>query len=337
MLTVTFVDKTGSGLWAATAALYFTYVTGLSTARTGLLLALSGAVSIAAPPLSGLLADRVPLRPLLITVQGVRAASAGALLATGDFRLLLVVTSLGSLGDRSASVLTRLYATRIAGEDRSRYQAVNRTFSNIGWAVGGLAAAGALTAGSTIAYRSLLLGDTLSFVAAGLLTLRCTEPPTPSRVTATARSATLDAPAPPAPPAKNPWRDGRYLLYTASEVVLFFDDSVFKVGLPLWTVTATAAPHGLAPLLLVLNNVLVVFLQVPFARFGATAGGARRALLPLAAIYLTGALALAASTADSRWFATGALLLAATAFTLAEILHSTVSWELSVALAAPPA
>ncbi|MEU8548380.1 MFS transporter [Streptomyces roseoverticillatus] len=341
MLAVTFVDKAGSGLWGATAALYFTYVAGLHTAEIGLLLGVSGAVGIAGPPLGGLLADRVPLRPLLAAVQALRAVASLALLTTTDLRLLLAVTAVGSLGDRASSVLTKLYAARVAGPDRSRYQAVNRTVSNLGWAVGGLVAAAALSTGTTAVYRWLLTGDALSFAAIALLTLRCGEPPSPSRVGAAggtgagagAPGAGEETPA----PGPSPWRDRRFLAYTATDAVLFLDDSVFNVGLALWAVTATTLPHAAVPLLLVLNNVLVVCFQVPFARFGKTSAKARSALFPLAVAFLAGGAALAASATDNRWLAATALTLAAVAFTVAEMLHATVSWELSVALAPPTA
>ncbi|MGK5733818.1 MFS transporter [Streptomyces sp. URMC 124] len=342
MLAVTFVDRTGSGLWGATAVLYFTYVAGLGTAQIGLLLGVSGAIGIAGPPLGGLLADRLPLRTLLAAVQALRALASLALLTTTDLRLLLVFTAAGSLGDRASSVLTKLYATRIAGPDRSHYQAVNRTVSNVGWAVGGLAAAAALAAGTTAVYRWLLAGDALSFIAVALLTLRCGEPPSASRVVtvggpAAGAEASGEAARARAARVTNPWRDRRYLAYTASEAFLCLDDSVFKVGLALWAVTATPAPHGLVPLLLVLNNVLVVCFQVPFARFGTTSEKARTTLYPLAAAFLAGGAALAASATGTRWVAVTALVLAAIAFTVAEMLHATVSWELSVALAPPSA
>ncbi|TMV00400.1 MFS transporter [Streptomyces sp. DASNCL29] len=354
MLIVTFVDRIGSGLWGATATLYFTFAAGLSTAEIGLLLAVSGAIGIAGPPLGGLLADRVRLRPLLITVQLVRAAASLALLTTTDLRLLLAIASVGSLGDRAAAVLTKLYATRVAGPERVRYQAISRTAMNVGWAVGGLAAAAALTGGTVTVYRWLLIGDALSFVASALFTLGCAEPPSASRIAATSAPAEPGAPtstgptptgpapaepasAPEETTAPTPWRDRRYLAYTASEAVLFLDDSVFKVGLPLWAVTATSTPHQLIPLLLVLNNLLVVLFQVPFARFGATPHTARTSLWPLAGAFLVGGGALAASAVGAPWFAATALVLAATAFTVAEMLHATISWELSVVLAPPTA
>lgn len=327
MLAIALVDRIGSGLWASVSVLYFTYVSGLSVAQIGTLAATAGAIGIAGAPIGGHLADRFPLTRVLITVQLLRALASFALLAGDHYALLLACSAVGGLGDRASSVLTRLYATRVAGPDRVRYQAVHRTLANAGWAVGGLAAAAALTLGTTTAYQGLLAGDALSFVASALLTLRCAEPPSTTR--------TVTGSTTPAPSTKptGPWRDRTYLAYVATETVLFLDDAVFKVGLPLWIAHASHAPHGLAPLLLVLNNVMVVALQVPLARFGATTAAARALLIPLSAAFALGGATMALSATGSAVTSTLLLTASAVAFTLAEMLHATVSWELSVALA----
>ncbi|MEU6146516.1 MFS transporter [Streptomyces sp. NPDC047081] len=327
MLAVALVDRTGSGLWAAVSVLYFTYVSGLSVAQVGTLAATAGAIGIAGAPLGGRLADRFPLTRVLIALQLLRALASFALLTTNDYALLLAFTAVGSLGDRAASVLTKLYATRAAGPDRVRYQAVQRTVANIGWALGGLAAAAALALGTTTAYQWLLVGDAVSFVASAFITLRCGEPPSAARTVTMSKT-----PAPSAKPP-NPWRDRTYLAYVATETVLFLDDAVFKVGLPLWIAHASNAPRGLAPLLMVLNNVMVVALQVPLARFGATTAAARALLIPLSAAFALGGVALALSATGGAVTATLLLTTAAVLFTVAEMLHATVSWELSVALA----
>ncbi|MFG2720046.1 MFS transporter [Streptomyces sp. NPDC048416] len=326
MLSVAFVDRTGSGLWEAVSVLYFSYVAGLSLAQIGTLVAVSGAVGIAGAPIGGRIADRLPLTRVLIGLQMLRALAAFALLTTDNFVLLLLFASVGSFGDRSANVLTKLYAARIAGPERVRYQAVSRTVANAGWAVGGLAAAGALAIGSASAYEWLLAGNALSFLGSALITALCAEPRTPSRTVA--RSGD-----PATPRGASPWRDRRYLTFVATETVLFLDDAVFKVGLPLWTVHATDAPHGLVPLLMVINNVMVVGLQVPLARFGATTTAARRLLLPLSATFALAGVAIAASAAPGAALATTFLVAATVVFTLAEIVHATISWELSIALA----
>ncbi len=327
MLWIALVNKAGTGLWMGAAALYFTLVTGLSVAEVGTLLGVSGAAGIAGAPLAGHLADRFPVTRVIIGAQLQQAVALLALLTTDHFALLLLYSAVNSLADRGANVLTKLYAARVAGPDRTTYQAVQRTVSNAGWAIGGLAGALALAVGTTHAYQALLVGNVLSFLAAAALTLRCGEPPSPSRLI-TDSTAT----APVAPPS-NPWRDRSYLLFTLTEAALFLDDAVLQVGIPLWIVHATDAPHGLAPLLMVLNCVLVVCCQVPLSRFGSTPDRARALLLPLAACFVAGCAALTVSTLGGTWLAVAALTVAATALTFAEILHAIASWELSIALA----
>ncbi|MFD5519291.1 MFS transporter [Streptomyces sp. NPDC127066] len=327
MLWIALVDRIGSGLWASVSVLYFTYVAGLSVAQIGTLAAAAGAVGIAGAPLGGRLADRLPLTRVLIALQLLRALASFALLTTDNYALLLAYSAAGSFGDRAANVLTKLYATRVSGPDRVRYQAVNRTVANAGWALGGLAAAGALTIGTTAAYQWLLAGDAVSFVAVALATARCGEPPSAARTIATSKD-----PAPATRPA-GPWHDRTYLAYVATETVLFLDDAVFKVGLPLCVAHSEQAPHGLAPLLMVLNNVMVVTLQVPLARLGATTAAARALLVPLSVFSALGGIVLALSATGGTVAVTLFLTAAAVTFTVTEMLHATVSWELSVALA----
>ncbi|MFG2650629.1 MFS transporter [Streptomyces sp. NPDC048436] len=327
MLWIALINKAGTGLWMGAAALYFTLVTGLSVTEVGVLMGVSGAVGIAGAPLAGHLADRFPVTRVLIGAQLQQAVALLALLTTDSFSLLLLYSAVSSLADRGANVLTKLYAARIAGPDRTKYQAVQRTVSNAGWAIGGLAGALALAVGTTHAYQALLVGNVVSFVAAALLTLRCAEPPSPSRVVTDSTVAAA------ATRPSSPWRDRPYLLFTATEAALFLDDAVLQVGMPLWIVHATDAPHGLAPLLMVLNCVLVVCCQVPLSRFGRTPDKARALLVPLAACFVIGCAAMTASVAGGTGLAVAALTVAAIAFTFAEILHAIASWELSIALA----
>ncbi|MFD4376169.1 MFS transporter [Streptomyces sp. NPDC058486] len=326
MLVVSIIDKTGTGLWAGCTALYFTYVSGMSLAQVGLLMTVSGGVGIAGAPLAGILADRFPLVRVIAATQLMRGVALLALLTTDHFLLLALYSALGALPDRAGSVLIKLYAARQAGADRVRYQAIQRTTVNIGWSIGGLGAAAALATGSTQAYTWLLVGNVLTYLAVAALTLRCAEPPAPSRTVATSDDAPRAKPS-------SPWRDRTFLGYTATDAALFLDDTILQVAVPLWIVHATDAPVGLAPLLLVLNTVLVVLFQVPLARFGATTRAARRLLVPLGGLFAVGTLALAASAAGGRTLAVTALVVAVVALTFAEILHATSSWELSVALA----
>ncbi|MFJ2788843.1 MFS transporter [Streptomyces sp. NPDC093249] len=328
MLLVNFIDKCGTGLWSTAMALYFTYVTGLGLGQVGLLVAVSGAAGIAGAPLGGVLADRFPLIRVLICTQLLRATALLALLTTDDYPLLVLISAAGALPDRATNVLTKLYAARVAGPDRIRYQAINRTTSNIGWTLGGLGAAGALAVGTTTAFHLLLIGDALSYLVMAALTLRCAEPPAPaSRI-----AASSTGPTPTAKPS-SPWRDRGFLAFTAGDAVFFLHDSILQVALPLWIVHATDAPVGLAPLLMVANSALVVLFQVPLSRFATTTEAARRLFRPLAVLFAVTTLAVAASALGGQTLAVAALVTATVALTFAEMLHTIASWEISVALA----
>jgi MFS family permease len=345
MLWINLVDKIGSGLWISVTALYFVVVADLSTARTGLLLGLGGAVGIAGAPMAGRLADRLPLTRVLLGVQLLRAAAGLLLLAVHGFWALLPLVAAGSFGERAASVLTKLFAARVGGPDRARYQAVQRTVVNIGYTVGGLVASAALAFGTTAVYRVLLLGDGLSFVLVAILVARCAEPPSATRtvVSRTAADAAPHAVPHAVQPATgrpgspgttaSPWRDRGYLAYVALDSVMFLYGCALSVGLPLWIVTRTTAPHGLAAAIFVVNTVVVVALQVRLSRHGRTPLIAADALRRVAVWFVLCGPTAALAVLHAPWAATLAVLGAAVAFTVVEMIQSAISWELSVALA----
>ncbi|MFE2477035.1 MFS transporter [Streptomyces sp. NPDC059389] len=329
MLFAQLLDRTGTGVWGASCVLYFTFVAGLDGRQVGLLLGAAGVAGIAGSPLAGHLAARFPARALLIGCHLLRLGTICALLVFTRFEVLLLVVAVTSLGDRAAKMLEMLFATRAAGERRGTYQALSRSVANAGYALGaGLAAIG-LAVGTREAYQVLILGNALSFVLAAALVWRTREQ-RHGRGEAVAETAVAPGPG---RQGANPWRDRGYLRFVLLDIPLCLDDSILGVGLPLWLIEHTDAPHAVVPAFLIINTVLVVALQMAVSarvRRPREAAGAAR----LYGLALFGCCVLLALTPEhGAWAASIALLAAAVLVTAAELLRSVSSWELAVSLA----
>ncbi|MFF2121912.1 MFS transporter [Kitasatospora sp. NPDC058184] len=333
MLLAQCVDRTGTGVWAAASVLYFTYVCGMDARQLGLLLGVGAVAGIAGSPLAGRAAERVPVRWLLIGCHLLRLGAMGLLLVVDDFAALLPVVALICLAERAAKTLEMLFATRVAGERRATYQALFRSVANAGYALGAGVAAIGLAVGTTAAYRVLILANGLSYVLAAVLVWRTREPSGRGLVAAKAG----EAPAGAAAAAPSPWRDRGYLRFVLLDMPLNLDDSVLNVGLPLWLVHHTGAPHAVVPVFLVLNTVLVVLLQLRVSAWAEGALGAAAAVRWYGVTVLGGCLLIALATGAGPVLASVALLAAAMLITLAELLRSVSSWELAVVLAPPGA
>lgn len=348
MLLAQFVDRTGTGVWAAASVLYFTFVEGLGAKELGLLLGVASVAGIAGSPLAGQAADRFGLRGLLITSHLLRVATTGLLLVVDDFAALTALVALTCICERAAKTLEMLFATRVAGERRGEYQALFRSAANAGYAIGaGIAAAG-LAVGTTGAYRALILVNALSFVVAALLVRRTHEPdghglvaarrgPDAEAQRSTEKPRAAEEPRSTEEPPPNPWRDRGYLRFVLLDIPLNLDDAVLNVGLPLWLVHHTGAPPALVPLFLAVNTVLVVVLQLRVSAWAHGPYGALKALRWYGATLIACCLLTALATGRGAWTAALALTAAAVLVTLAELLRSVSSWELAVSLAPPRA
>ncbi|MDX3535534.1 MFS transporter [Streptomyces sp. MB09-01] len=336
MLLAQLLDRAGTGVWAASSVLYFTFIVGLDAGRIGLLLGAAGVAGIAGSPLAGHLADRFPVRALLIGCHLVRLGTLCALLVVTDFAVLLPVFAVTHLGDRAAKTLEMLFATRVAGERRATYQALSRSSANAGYALGaGLAAIG-LAVGTRGAYQVLILANALSFLVAAALVWRTREPRGRGLVAAPpvgAAPAEGAAPDPAAGSGTSAWRDRGYLRFVLLDIPMNLDDSILGVGLPLWLVSHTTAPHALIPAFLVVNTVLVVVLQLRVSAEFQGARAATRAVALYGVTTLVCCVLLAAAAGGGILLASAALLAAAVLATAAELMRSVSSWELAVSLA----
>ncbi|TDU74563.1 MULTISPECIES: MFS transporter [unclassified Streptomyces] len=337
MLFAQLLDRTGTGVWAASCVLFFTFVVGLDARQLGLLLGAAGVAGIAGSPLAGHLADRFPVRTLLIGSHLLRLGTVCAMLVITRFEVLLLVVAVTSLGERASKMLEMLFATRAAGEQRATYQALSRSAANAGYALGAGIAAIGLAVGTREAYHALILGNALSFLAAAALVWRTREQDghghRPGHGSARVAGGTGDAAATGPTAAANPWRDRGYLRFVLLDIPMCLDDSILGVGLPLWLVDHTDAPHAVVPAFLFVNTVLVVALQLTVSARVRLPRQAARAVGLYGLTTLACCTLLALTPEHGAWAASVTLLAAAVLVTAAELIRSVSSWELAVSLA----
>jgi MFS family permease len=314
-------------VWNSAAVLYFTVEAGLDARSTGLMIGTAAVAGVFGSPVAGRLAARYPARTVLIGCHLLRIAALLVIVSSTSFGVLLPAVAITLFGDRAAKMLEMLFATEVAGRERATYQALSRSVSNAAFALGAGITAIALAFGSRDAYRVLILLDALSFVAAGLLVRRIPASAVPGAgPRSTARQPTHRA-------TENPWRDRGYLTFVLFDVFMCVDDSILNVGVPLWLLTRTRAPHELIPLFLFVNTVLVVLLQMRVSAATRTPRDATTAVQRYGVLLLAACGALALAPSCGPWLGSVLLILAVGLDTLAELMRSVSSWELSVSLA----
>lgn len=326
MLAALFLDRVGNGVWASALVLYFTVVAHLSAGQIGALLGVAGLAGIAGPPIAGSLAQRYPVRTILAACHLIRVLTLCAVPLCHGFGPLAAVTTATTLCDRASKTMEIVFAGQAAGEQRATYRALSRVVMNAAYALGAGLSAIAVGVGTTRVYELVVVLDGVSYLAVAAIVMR-----TSRRAPEAALSSSASGKA--KPPGRNPWRDPGYLVFVLLDVFLNLDDTILTVGIPLWAVTRTDAPHAVIPAVMVINTLMCVFLQMPVSARVAGAGAAARAACWYGVALLAGCALIAASGRGGAAVATLTLLSAAVVVTGAELVRSLVSWELAVSLA----
>lgn len=324
MLAALFLDRVGNGVWSSALVLYLTVVAHLSAGQIGALLGVAGLVGIAGPPIVGQLAERHPVRTILVACHLIRVLTLCAVPLCHGFVALLAVTTATTLCDRGSKTMEIVFAGQAAGDGRTTYRALSRVVMNAAYALGAGLSAIAVALGTTRVYEIVVVLDGLSYLAIAAIVMR-TSKRAPVRATAGTKTAKARG--------RNPWRDPGYLLFVVLDVFLNLDDTILTVGIPLWAVTRTDAPHAVIPAVMVINTLMCVFLQMPVTARVAGARSAARAACWYGVGLLAGCALIAASGHGGATVEAVTLLAAAVVLTGAELVRSLVSWELAVSLA----
>ncbi|MCX4628621.1 MFS transporter [Streptomyces sp. NBC_01443] len=320
------ISATGTGLFLAGSAVFFVRSVGLSSEQVGVGLAAAAAVGFLTTVPIGALGDRIGVHRTLIGLQLWRAAWFVVLAFVEGPVAFTVVASCLAMAEAATSPVSQAVVAAVTGDtDRTRTVAVIRTVRNVGFSLGSLLAVPLLAGGGVWCYRMIVLGNAAAFVFSATLLGRIDVPRSAARQRAEGPLAGIRG-----------FRDWRYLALTAVNGVLTLHMTILSIGIPLWVVQATAVPGEYVPLVVLANTVLVVLLQVPFAKGVERPGGALRALrlggLALAACCLC--LGLAADRALPAAFALVAA--AGVLMTLGELWQSAGGWELSYEYAPEP-
>ncbi|MBL7253384.1 MFS transporter [Paractinoplanes lichenicola] len=321
LVLCTAVASLGNGLYVTGGAVYFVQVVGLSAGQVGLGLSLAGIVALALGVPAGKLADRIgPREVSALFVLGKAAALVAAVFVQSLWAYLAMSVVLG-LFEQSGNVSRDALVSGVMGrEGRVWISAYMRSVFNGGFSLAALAAGLVIAADSRPAYLALLWGNALAMVLVAGLYLRLPRVPGIPR-----------APRDQQPRAAV--RDVPYLLVAQLAGIARIGPTALAVGLPLWLVVQTDAPRALAAWIMLINTLMVVFLQVRMARDADTVRGAAR-LQRLTAVVLAVACGVTAVTgALPGWASAVVLLGAAVLFTFGEIWGEAARWGLRYELA----
>jgi MFS family permease len=269
----------------------------------------------------GLLADRFGTRRFLILTRFGAALGALCYLLVQSAPALAVAASLFAISGAGSSSTQALAGELFEPEERMRVVAAMRAIGNVGYGLGASLGAVALTVGTRGAYDAVVVGNAVSYLASGLLLGRIRTPGAPRPRERAAG------------PAIAVFRDRRFLLLTLLASVPGLAQTILDLGVPLWIVHRTDAPHAMAAVVVLVNTVIVVLFQVRVARDVATVATAARAIRTGSMWFAACAVVFAGAASFGAYLAVVALALGAILLTLGEMLDSTGWWVVSFELA----
>ena len=332
LLSTSAARSLGRGLLISLSTLYFTRILGIPITDVGAILFVASFIGLVGSYLGGLAADRLPVRRLIGSaffgeVVALLGYASVPTLGLPPVAALSVFAGLAMVSSRFGGTANQAVVARaFVGPQRVRAQALMRTVTNVGVAIGGGLAAIPLALDSTLAYQATLLVAAGAYTLAGLSALRL-----PSSVDARQPGNEPSSVAP-ADGSRSPWRNPRFLLLGLASTLVVFNFMVTDVAHPQWVSAHTAAPPVLVSAILIINTGLVVALQLPVSRFTHDIAGSGRIILLAGTAFWIGAL-LAWSAGQFGTAAAVALMLAAAVLhALGEVASASAMWALGYAL-----
>ncbi|MBO9522771.1 MAG: MFS transporter [Nocardioidaceae bacterium] len=253
LATQSMLFSTGEGAFNTGSAVFLTQVVGMSASRVGLAITITGIAEFLFAYPAGRVVDRFgPKRIWALTTWG-RALCFVALPFVGSFsEYLLVGLMFAVAGSAGHSSYQAYVLDALPTKERIETQAYMYSALNVGFTVG------AIIGGVSLAFDNLdVVRWTPLFAAALMATTagwihRLPQAPHDLRVA----SGEVREPVPGPGPLRNPG----WILVTFFNGVLWTNQVLLNIVIPLWLVEATDAPHVLLAWLFGTNTVLCIFL-----------------------------------------------------------------------------
>ncbi|WP_413811170.1 MFS transporter [Streptomyces sp. OE57] len=340
-VTANLIDSLGNGLVMAFTVVFFVKTTSLSLVAVGAALTVGQLLALPIPPIIGLLLDRYGPRIVVAAGNWISVAGfIGFLFSHAAWQIVLwqFVVQLGStafwMGNSPLIVLVA------RGVERARWFGFVRALRNVGVGFGGAASAVALSIGTVAGLRAVMVINVVSFAVAGwlMITFRGADtsgaadagPAEPKP--AGPEQAAGETTGQPAGGYRTVLKDTRYLRLVATNISFVFASTVIMVLLAVYAADDLHVGAWIVGVLVVLNAAMVALLQTLASRWIE----ARRPVTVLVLALLLNAAAFVVFgtlLVLPGWAVIAGLLIAMVLYTVAEILSSPPTSELSVVMA----
>jgi hypothetical protein len=315
------INSLGFGLVMASSVLYFTRVVHLTAGEVGIGLTIAGLVGLVAGIPAGHLADRHGPRAVFRIAVLVEFLATSCYLFIHSFAIFVMVSTIDVLAFNASQSADGALIRRVGGdgEDATAFRSATRVIMNAGVALGGLGCAVAVQIDTPDAYRILMIGNALTFLAAWAVCgiLPRYEP----------------LPRPEAGPRWGVIADRAFVGYAVYNAAMSLQYFVILLPLPLWVVSHTHAPRWSVGMYMLVNTFIVILLQVRVSRKVHSIRQGGIALRRAGIIFLLSCSAIGLAAGLPGWAALVLLVSAVAVHSVGETYHAAASFALDFGLA----